>query len=208
MELKEIPDRIAICRPGKKVRPRPGELLIEIDRRGTFLPTHPTTKLCLDLLVRVARKGELRGRWLDVGSGSGVLAAACGALGAEIVVACDIDLWAIKVTKDNLESNGFHCRAFCFRGSTEALKGPFEGIVANLPASVLVEKAPSLDSLLGPRGNLVLSGLRDPEGQWLAKRMNPLGYEVEMALTRHETAIELPPAGSFTWTGLWLRRRP
>ena len=62
---------------------------------------HPTTRLCLDLLV-----AEERGSVLDVGCGSGVLAIAAAKLGHAPVVAVDVDPSAIAATGENAARNG------------------------------------------------------------------------------------------------------
>ena len=61
---------------------------------------HPTTRLCLELLL-----GEERGSVLDVGCGSGVLAIAAAKLGHDPVVAVDVDLSAVEATRGNAERN-------------------------------------------------------------------------------------------------------
>src|SRR5690606_38564852 len=64
--------------------------------------THPTTALCLEWLDTLAGNGELEGRMvLDYGCGSGILAIAAALLGAERVVATDIDPQALLATRDN-----------------------------------------------------------------------------------------------------------
>jgi ribosomal protein L11 methyltransferase len=63
--------------------------------------SHPTTRLCVELLATVAR-----GSLLDVGCGSGVLAIAAHRLGFEPVTAIDIDPVAIDVTRANAAANG------------------------------------------------------------------------------------------------------
>ncbi|MDV2494794.1 MAG: 50S ribosomal protein L11 methyltransferase [bacterium] len=202
------PTRITVLKPGRRSRePAPGEMILTIERRGTFAPTHPTTRLCLELLAEAARAGRLKGTWLDVGSGSGVLAVACGRLGAERVVTCDIDYRAAMATVTNVRANWQEKRILTFCGSTEALRGSFDGIVANLPIAVLAAIRNSFTRLLAPEGVLILSGCREPEGQWLVASFAPMGFALREVVTRHETAIEPPPCGSFTWAGLSLERR-
>jgi len=138
-----------------------------------------------------------------------VLAVACGLLGAECVVACDIDPRAARATVANARTNGQgeEGRIHTFCGSTVALRGSFDGIVANLPISVLAAIWNSFTRLLAPEGVLILSGFREPEGQWLAGSFAPIGFTLREEVTRHETTIEPPPSGSFTWSGLSLERR-
>jgi len=62
---------------------------------------HPTTRLCLELLVELAPASVL-----DLGCGSGVLAIAAARLGCELVTAVDRDPAAIEATRGNAAVNG------------------------------------------------------------------------------------------------------
>jgi ribosomal protein L11 methyltransferase len=62
---------------------------------------HPTTRLCLGLLLELEPTSLL-----DVGCGSGVLAVAAAKLGFEPVVALDHDPAAVEATKRNAAANG------------------------------------------------------------------------------------------------------
>ncbi|CAA0816000.1 ribosomal protein L11 methyltransferase-related [Striga hermonthica] len=63
---------------------------------------HPTTKLCLLLLHRVIKGGE---KFLDYGTGSGVLAIAALKFGAELSVGFDIEPQAIISARHNAALN-------------------------------------------------------------------------------------------------------
>jgi ribosomal protein L11 methyltransferase len=62
---------------------------------------HPTTRLCLELLLSADPQGLV-----DVGCGSGVLAIAAAKLGHAPVVAVDVDEPAVAATRANAERNG------------------------------------------------------------------------------------------------------
>jgi ribosomal protein L11 methyltransferase len=62
---------------------------------------HPTTRLCLELLLALER-----GSLVDVGCGSGVLAIAAASLGFDPVVALDHDPAAVDATERNAKANG------------------------------------------------------------------------------------------------------
>ena len=62
---------------------------------------HPSTRLCLELLL-----DEARGSLLDVGCGSGVISIAAARLGFEPVIAIDLDEAAVEVTRENAAVNG------------------------------------------------------------------------------------------------------
>jgi ribosomal protein L11 methyltransferase len=62
---------------------------------------HPTTRLCLELLLELER-----GSLLDVGCGSGVVAIAAARLGFDPIVALDHDPAALEATQRNAAANG------------------------------------------------------------------------------------------------------
>jgi ribosomal protein L11 methyltransferase len=62
---------------------------------------HETTRFCLELLLDVPR-----GRMLDAGCGSGVIAIAAAKLGFAPVVAVDVDDAAVDAARRNAAANG------------------------------------------------------------------------------------------------------
>jgi len=83
-------------------RPPPGAASVVIDPGRAFgTGGHPTTRLCLQLLLEVEPTSLL-----DVGCGSGVLAIAAARLGFAPVVAIDTDQSAIEAADRNARDNG------------------------------------------------------------------------------------------------------
>ena len=62
--------------------------------------SHPTTRLCIDLLAR-----SERGSVLDAGCGSGVIAVAAARLAFEPVFAIDLDPTAVDVARETVRRN-------------------------------------------------------------------------------------------------------
>jgi ribosomal protein L11 methyltransferase len=83
-------------------KPAAGAIRIVIDPGRAFgTGAHPTTRLCLELLL-----SSPRGSLLDVGCGSGVLAIAAAKLGFGPILAIDIDSVALEATSANARENG------------------------------------------------------------------------------------------------------
>ena len=138
------------------------ELVLALDPGMAFgTGLHPTTRLCLAMLEAVADRGEAleSARVLDVGCGSGILAIAAIRLGAARAVGVDIDPIAIEATAANAKRNGIARRIRARVGSLPSGDPPFEVVVANLIASVLVPLAGPLHDELRPGGVLVASGI-------------------------------------------------
>ena len=133
------------------------DVLIDLDPGRAFgTGAHPSTALVLGALQQLVRGGE---RVLDVGCGSGVLSVAAALLGADNVVATDIDTDALAMTSENAERNGVAARITITAEPVHALAGDFDIVVANILAPVLIELAPAIAALVAPRGRLILSGL-------------------------------------------------
>ena len=77
---------------------------------------HPTTRLCLELLL-----AEVPGGVLDLGCGSGVLAIAAAKLGHQPVVAVDLDESAVAAARANAERNAVELDALRVDALTGAL---------------------------------------------------------------------------------------
>lgn len=120
---------------------------------------HPCTRLCLMALERHLKPGD---RFLDVGSGSGILLAAAELLGARLACGCDIDEECVRAAREKLPG------AVVFRGSAEAARpGYFTVAAANISAEAAAALEAVLLELVAPRGRVILSGFTRAEmPQW------------------------------------------
>lgn len=192
-------------RPGLSLRTRrppvgtlQGERVLLINPEGAFPPTHPATRLCLDLLTFALAAGPV-GSFLDVGCGSGVLALAAAALGVPMVVGVDIAAAAVLATRRNAIANHLASQLKVVRGSTECLQGPFELVAANLHPEVHRAKVSELLRLTAPQGRLLLAGLREPDEAELWAAYAAGGWRLYERRTRGFTPPGLPPEVSFIW---------
>jgi ribosomal protein L11 methyltransferase len=106
---------------------------------------------------------------IDVGCGSGILAIAAGKLGAGELLGVDTDSIAVEATAANARLNGQTRRLRVRQGSVPSGEGPFDLVLANLIASLLVRLAGALRDEMAPGGRMLASGIfRDREGDVVA----------------------------------------
>jgi ribosomal protein L11 methyltransferase len=160
--------RLVVRPTWRRHRGSPDDVVLALDPGMAFgTGLHPTTRLCLAAIERCAGGGRFdagsarRGgtRVLDVGCGSGILAIAAGLFGAEELVGLDTDPIAIEATTKNARRNRLGRRLSARQGSLPSGEPPFDLVLANLIASVLIALAGALAAELLPRGRLLASGI-------------------------------------------------
>ncbi len=117
---------------------------------------HPTTYLMVKYLMTLNFLGKTV---LDAGCGTAILAIAAEKLGAEKVLAYDIDEWSVSNGLDNIQVN--HCTKISIEQGTIAEvnpSGPFHIILANINKNVLLDELLHYARVLKQGGLLVLSG--------------------------------------------------
>ncbi len=172
---------------------------------AAFPPTHPTSRLCLELLREALAAGPVN-NILDVGCGAGVLSLAAAAWGVRLVVALDLAREAVRETRENARDNSLTDSVRAVQGSSECLKAAFALVVANLPFDVQVAKAPELSRLAAPSGSLILSGFRDYQESPLREAYLKLGWSVSRRAVKDFRHPELSKNLSFTWVAWTLTR--
>ena len=116
---------------------------------------HPTTRMCLELLLDLSGRGEASGALADWGTGSGVLAIAAAKLGFGPVIACDLELSALQAAEVGARSNCVDVALLRVDLRTEP--GPTATTVtANLTAPILRDVAARIEE---EPARLVCSGM-------------------------------------------------
>lgn len=147
----------------------PDDVVIELDPGMAFgTGTHGTTRLCLEAVAASFEQAPAPQRVLDVGTGSGILAIAAAALGAERVLACDIDADSCAIARENAERNRMAERIEITTADLATLEAGFDLILANILAEENVRLAPELVQRLAPGGTLVLSGILAEKAELVA----------------------------------------
>ena len=99
--------RVVIRPVWRETRPTPDALDVVIDPGQAFgTGAHPTTRMCVELLVRLADQGHASGPLVDLGTGSAVLAIVAAKLGWSPVLGVDHELAAIEAAAENAAANG------------------------------------------------------------------------------------------------------
>jgi len=155
----------------------PGELMIYLDPGVSFgTGTHPTTMLSLLALELIMRGGEAV---IDVGTGSGVLAIAASLLGADTVLATEIDAEAVTIAKTNIELNCVSADVEVVLSSTlDNYHQKADVIVANILAEVLLELIDDAVALLKPSGHLILSGIYHDKVDVIVAKVHQSGLNI------------------------------
>jgi ribosomal protein L11 methyltransferase len=150
-------------------RPRSDAIDIVVDPGRAFgTGAHPTTRLCLELMLDLAAAGRAEGPLSDLGTGSGVLAIAAAKLGWRPVAGFDREQAAIEAAAANASLNEVELdlQRLDLRESRPA---PAPTVVANLTAPLLRGLAETLGAGAPPR-RLICSGLlrteADQVGSW------------------------------------------
>ena len=117
--------------------PREGAIDVVVDPGRAFgTGAHPTTRLCLELLLELAAAGEASGPLTDLGTGSGVLAIAAAKLGWSPVRGYDHEPASIEAVATNAKANGVAIEVEQLN-LREGLPALAPTTVANLTAPVL-----------------------------------------------------------------------
>ena len=151
--------RFIIAPPWSEVKETDNHCVIRIEPGMAFgTGTHETTRLCLAAMQSYYEGGS----FLDVGTGTGILAIAAAACApAAHVEAFDIDPDAIRIARENAELNGVADRIGFHVGPIDEQTSSADFICGNLTADVISSLLPTLVGLCC--GRLVLSGILETQ---------------------------------------------
>jgi ribosomal protein L11 methyltransferase len=159
----EIGKELLIKPSWSKKRPRKNQAIVILDPGLSFgTGQHPTTSFCLAELVRRSKNGT-RQSFLDIGTGSGILAIAAAKLGYQPVLAFDFDPESVRIARQNARINRVAGRLKLTRGdiTKQPLKPArqYDLVCANLISNLLISEKRRIVNRLEPHGILVLAGI-------------------------------------------------
>jgi len=173
-----------------KHKPRKGQIVVALDPGlGFGTGQHPTTAFCLHELVRCG-KFAARRSFLDIGTGSGILAITAAKLGYSPVHAFDFDPEAVRVARANARANGVHKKLRITR--QDVAKLPIHGakqydlVCANLISPLLLAERRRIAGQLKHGGTLVLAGILKSEFSRVQRVFAGLGLKLAIAKTENE----------------------
>jgi len=164
--------RFIIAPPWTELADTHDRIVIRIEPGMAFgTGTHETTRLCLAAIEKHFEGGS----FLDVGTGTGILAIAAAKMFPDArITACDTDAEAIDIARENAKANDV---SIDFRvGSIEDTTPSADLVCANLTADVISKILPDLIAVTC--GKLILSGILETQimtegeitqdGEWVA----------------------------------------
>lgn len=150
---------------------------------------HATTGFCLREIARRQRPG-VKQSFLDVGTGSGILALAAAKLGYAPVHAFDFDPDAVRVARANAQRNGVYAKLRIRQQDVTKLpaKAPRQyGLVcANLISTLLIAERKRILGLVRRDGVLVLAGILRKEFGEVQAAYETLGMRLTASRSERE----------------------
>ncbi len=175
-EVIHVTDRIVIKPTFKEYTADPNEIVLTLDPKMSFgTGDHQTTKICLMFIEKFLKPGM---KVLDAGSGTAILGIAAAKLGAERVIAFDIDEWCFDNGIENTQLNDVTKRVEIRKCElNEIPEKDFDLIIANIQKNILLELVEGFREKLNQNGILILSGLLESDREQISEKYSLLGFK-------------------------------
>ncbi len=187
---EKVSERFVIKPTWRDYAARSGEIVIDIDPGMAFgTGAHPSTALCLGLMERLLEPGD---RFLDVGTGSGILMVAAAHLGADMLHGVDHDPLAVEIARRNLQRNavaGDRWKVWPGDLAREA-RGTYSFVAANIYAAVIVNLLDHVGDVMAPGGRFICSGITADQGDTVQAALQGAGFEI-LAVEERETWLAM-----------------
>ena len=188
-----------------KKRPRKGQAVVVLDPGLSFgTGQHPTTAFCLGEIVRLSnatvdtplprrttaqqlrrhqtKNAAVTKSFLDIGTGSGILAIAAAKLGFRPIEAFDFDGNAVDIARVNARRNRVAGKIYFRRADVAKLPSrparQFDLVCANLVSNLLISEWRLIAAQLQSGGTLVLAGILTREFSEVRAAFEHLGLKL------------------------------
>ncbi len=169
--------RVTVVPAWEDYTPAEGERILRIDPGTAYgTGTHETTRMAMELVDEELTAGE---RFLDIGCGSGILSLLAAKLDASFCAAYDLDPEAVRVTRENIEKEGYRnivCGVSDLLDAVDLSGGKYDFMAANIVADILIRMAPSAPSVLKEGGKLAVSGILAPHRERVREAIEQAGF--------------------------------
>lgn len=158
------------------------EIIVDIDPGMAFgTGIHASTRFCLRFVEQYVQGGE---QVIDAGCGSGILSIAAIKLGAQKVLAMDIDPLAARIAAENAALNGLDDFITVKAGNiVDEIQGlEADMVFANITADVVADLIPKAVPVIKPGGYLFGSGIVDSRWPKVKTTLEAHGFEIEQLL--------------------------
>jgi ribosomal protein L11 methyltransferase len=174
-EIVRVTDRIVIKPTFKEYETRQNEIVLTLDPKMSFgTGDHQTTQICLKFIEKYLKPGM---KVLDAGSGTAILGIAAAKLGAEKVIAFDIDEWCFDNGIENARFNDVSDSVEIRKCElNDIAENDFDLIIANIQKNILEELAEGFESRIKPNGILILSGLLEMDREAIQEKYSAFGF--------------------------------
>jgi ribosomal protein L11 methyltransferase len=186
----DIGDALLIKPGWSKRKPRPGQKVVILDPGLSFgTGQHPTTLFCLTQLAASRRPGA-RQAFLDIGTGSGILAIAAAKLGYSAIAAFDNDPAAVRISRENVRHN--RAQKAVRPQKKDLTKLPlkvskqYDVICANLVCDLLILESSKICARLKPGGKLIVAGILRRQFAAVTKKLRRFGLTLEVSMADNE----------------------
>lgn len=187
---QRITSNLVVKPTWRNYRAEENEIVIEIDPGMAFgTGTHPTTTLCLTMIEKYIKSKD---RFLDIGTGSGILMIAAARLGAGIVHGIDNDEVAVEVAHKNLVLNNIDPKQFkvTYGVLTKDVIECYNLVVANILSEVVLRLLDDILRVVTPEGLFVCSGITAKNREKVLLKIKSIGLKiVEIAQENEWVAI-------------------
>jgi ribosomal protein L11 methyltransferase len=193
----EIGDRLLVKPGWSKKRPQKGQTMVVLNPGLSFgTGQHPTTLFCLEEIVR-NRVKKLRNSdsinglsFMDIGTGSGILAIAAAKLGYRRIRAIDFDPEAVRVARANARANGVLKKIKIAHSDAAGLpiisKERFDLVCANLISDLIVRERKRIIAQMKPDGVLVVAGILKIEFSQVRRTLERSGLKLISTRSKKE----------------------
>lgn len=167
-----------IAAPWAEAEAGEDEYLIRLDPGVVFgNALHPTTRDCLRALAYAQKQRPFK-KVLDLGTGSGILALAAARLGAEKVLAVDLNPLCIKTAAKNIEFNKLAEVIELKEGSAiDCGSITADLLMTNIHFEVIRDLIDRQPLQYGER--LILSGLMRSQAEQVRRELPQIGFAIE-----------------------------